>query len=85
MVRRRDRNYKTDPQNPLPEARHAADAAERSYGASGLDVARAGYRSLDRASPRRPYAPDRPGLARPVYDDGPAMDYDAGTRIGTLT
>lgn len=85
MARRRDRNYVLDEQNPLPARRHAADEAERSTGASGHDVARAGYRTLDRANPRSPFNPSRPGLARPAYDDGPADDFDDGTRMGTLT
>ena len=56
--------------NPHGGRSFPEDYADRSPGASGMDIARAGYEVPNRASPPSwPfYDKDRPGLARPATD-----------------
>ena len=81
----RDPQWILRQKNPLPEPRFPADEASRAINASGEDVAKEGYRVLDRAEPRDPWNPNRPGLAEPVRRQQGDPDWDAGTRYGSFT
>lgn len=83
-MRRRSPSYRLTQQNPLPASRFPDEDASRSPGASGADVARQGYCVLDRANPRHSWDANRRGMAPPVTEDGPDLDWDT-TRTGYLT
>lgn len=57
------------------ERNHVNDDPSRSPGASGLDVARQGFTTIDTAEPRSMFDRDRRGVAAPVHEE-PNIPWD---------